>query len=281
MGKGFGRTNIVYTIAHVGGNIIFTLCFGVVGLIISQYLAHIISSAYSYLILKRSDFYIDLRTTTDKLDKKFKKEFLTYSIVSALTTFASSALTLLDVTCLDFVLNNAEKLADYKVALTIPSALLFVPKSFMTYFFPKLVRAFSESKENGIKVIRQFIFINIVINGIICIGIFILAPLMINVLYGEKYINVVSVFRILSINYFFAALRLVTGQVIISLKKIKINLLFTIISGLLNITLNLLLIPIWDASGAAIATVITSTIILFTNILYIILYFQKRNSTIK
>lgn len=273
--KSFGITNTIYTIVHVAGNILFTLLFGVVGLIISQYFAHIVSASYSLTILRKSRFYRTIYANSETLNKEFKKEFLSYSLVSALTTFASTALTLIDVTCLDHVLNDAEILADYKVALTIPSALLFIPKSFMTYFFPKLVRAFSQGKESGTKEMRQFIIINILLNSAICLCVFLFAPLMIDILYGDKYMNVTPVFRILVVNYFFASLRLVTSQVINTLKKVKINLLFTIISGILNITVNLLFIPIWNSEGAAIATVATSIIILLANIFYLILYFKK------
>ena len=264
---------------HVGGNIIFTLQFGVIGLIVSQYLAHTLSALYSFFILKKSAFYSSIIANTTVLSREFKKEFLSYSIVSALTTFASAALTLLDVTCLDFILNDAEILADYKVALTIPAALLFVPKSFMTYYFPKLVKAFSTDQKSGIKEVVQYTAINICLNGLICTCIILFAPLLINILYGEKYMNVIPVFRILGINFFFSSLRLVSGHVISALKKVKVNLVFTIFSGIANIGINILLIPIFGSIGAAMATLTVSIGMLLANIFYLGLYFKKTQTT--
>ena len=77
--KEFGRTNMVYTVSHVCGNIIFAKLFGVVGLIVSQYLAHLISATYSFFVLRKNTFYKQVFSGTEKLDKPFIKEFLSYS----------------------------------------------------------------------------------------------------------------------------------------------------------------------------------------------------------
>ena len=166
-------------------------------------------------------------------------------------------------------------LADYKVALTIPTALLFVPKSFMTYYYPKLVKAFSNGRKEGLKEVKIYFAVNIVLNLVISAGIIIFSPLMIQILYGEKYMNVVPVFRILGLNFFFAALRFISAHVISVLKKVKFNLVFTIVSGIVNVGINFALIPLWGNTGAAIATALTSILMLVINICYLVLYFSR------
>ena len=273
--QAFSRTNIIYTFTHVGGNIILTLLFGVPGLIFSQYLGHTVAAIHSLIVLNKEGFLKQIVFPGEKLLQEFKKEYLSYSLVCALTNFASTVLILLDVTCLAIVLNDPTVLADYKVAATIPSALLFVPKSLMTFFYPKLVKAFSTDVKQGLSEIKKLIKVYALINGLIFICLVIFAPLIIRILYGEKYLNIIPIFIILSANLLVCSFKNITGNTIAIIKKVKVNLTFSVVSGVLNICLNICLIPLLGSMGAAIATTVVSVVIVLANILYLINYFKK------
>jgi O-antigen/teichoic acid export membrane protein len=53
------------------------------------------------------------------------------------------------------------------------------------------------------------------------------------------------------------------------------NLLFAVVSGLLNIVLNMLLIPRLGAVGAAIATLIVTLSVAAMDCTYVLRYFRK------
>lgn len=271
----FARTNMLYTVVHVLGNILMTLLWGVPGLIASQYLAHAAAAVHSAVVLRKDGFFRVLTTSGEGLDKSFRKEYLSYSLVSAVTNFASTVLVLLDVTCLGLLLDSSVVLADYKVAATIPLALMFVPKSLMTFYYPKLVSAFSEGEKQGLGEIGQVTKISLLANGGIFLCLLLFAPLIIWIVYGQQYTNIVPIFRVLSINYFAHALQNITGNTIAVLKKVKFNLVFSVCSGVLNIVLNLLLIPAWGSVGAAVATVTVTCVVLLLNVLYLWQYFRK------
>lgn len=271
----FSHTNMIYTVIHVGGNILFTLLWGVPGLIASQYVAHLVAAAHSIWVLKKEHFFSGLTLSKEPLDRSFKKEYMTYALLCAITNFASTALVLLDVTCLGLVLQDAEVLADYKVAATIPSAMAFVPKTLMTFFYPKLVQSFSDSKKKGFHQVFQISKVYLLVNGVIGLGLLIGAPLIVWILYGDKYMNVVPIFQILSLNYMVYCARNITGNAIVILKKAKINLLFATISGVLNVALNLALIPWLGSIGAAVATLIVTCCITCLNIFYLWRYYKK------
>ena len=274
--KEFSHTNIIYTVTHVGGNILFTILFGIPGLIFSQYLGHIVASIYSYVVLNKDDFAKQIKANREPLSKSFKKEYLSYSLICAVTNFASTVLILLDVTCLAIVLGDSTVLADYKVAATIPAALIFVPKSMMTFFYPKLVSAFSTSQKQGLSEIRRLIKIYTLINGTIFVALAVFAPLIIRILYGNKYLNIVPIFIILGFNYLICSFKNITGNTIAIIKKVKMNLLFSVVSGILNIVLNLCLIPILGSLGAAVATTAVSITIVCLNVIYLSVYFRKK-----
>ena len=98
------------------------------------------------------------------------------------------------------------------------------------------------------------------VNGVVCLGIAVFAPVLIWIVYGEKYMNVIGLMQVLNLNYLAYCVRNLMGNAIAAIKKVKMNLLFAVISGVLNIALNLLLIPWLGATGAAIATLYLSNV---------------------
>ena len=265
----FSRTNMLYTVSYIAGNIILTRFFGVAGLIWSQYVAHLVATLHSAYALRSENFFRSLRDTKEALDAPYRKNYLSYSLVCAVTNFTSTALVLLDVTCLSLVLDSTELLADYKVAATVPMALAFVPKSLATFYYPKLVQGFSAGKLEGIKALKQMAKISAIINGCIFLGLFVCAPLILWILYGTKYMNVVPIFRILSVNYLLDAVRNITGNTIAVLKKVKANLVFSVVSGILKVGINILLIGSLGSVGASISTVVITLSVVAMNSLYL------------
>ena len=276
----FARTNMLYTATYVVGNIALTLIFGVAGLIVSQYLAHLVAAGHSTWVLRKEGFFQAIRSPGEELEKPYKKTYLSYSLICAITNFASTALVLLDVTCLSVVLGNTELLADYKVAATVPMALAFVPKSLATFYYPKLVQGFSDGKKQGLRELKQMVRLSAMINGGIAVCLLVFAPLIIWILYGSKYMNVVPIFQILSVNYLIDAIRNISGNTIAVLKKVKVNLLFSVLSGLLKIGLNLWLISSLGSIGASVSTLTVTICVTVMNILYLYGQFKKKETVI-
>ena len=273
--KAFAYANMSYTGVLLAGNIILTALFGVPGLIFSRYLAYLVQILIYVFVLRKARFWGGVLKETTRLERQERRQILSYSLICALTNFASTILVLLDVTCLDLVLGDPTVLADYNVAATIPSACAFVPSCLMMFFYPKLVRALSESKEAGVSMLKQLSKIYAVVNGFVYLCLALFAPLIIWIIYGQKYMNVIPLFEILSLNYLFYCVRNLTGNVVAAVKKVKMNLVFSVLSGVLNICLNMTLIPWIGSAGAAIATLTVTAFISVLNISYVLRYIRK------
>ena len=144
-------------------------------------------------------------------------------------------------------------------ASTIPSACAMIPSALITYFYPKIVWTYSADAPNFPKFIRKLTGLFTAINFVVFLGLIVMAPLAIWLIYGEKYMNVLPVFRVLSFNYFvYGSTHMLFGNVIAAMKKSEVNLAIAVASGILNILLNLTLIPRMGSIGAAIATVCVS-----------------------
>ena len=252
-----------------------THLFDVPGLIYSKYIAVFVSAMFCMWALHRERFFDRIFAEDVRLETAEKRQISNFAAICAITNFSSVVLSLLDVTCLDLVLEDPTVLADYHVAAAIPAACIFVPSSLMVFFYPKLVAALSSSKKEGISCALQIAKISALINGFVFFCLMVFAPLIIWIIYGNKYMNVIPMFRVLSLNYFVYCVSDIMGNMIAAVKKVKVNLAISVFSGLLNICLNLTLIPVLGAIGAAVATVSVSATVAVLDFLYVWRYFRK------
>ena len=270
----FSNANLICSIALLLGNIVLTRFFNVPGLIYSTYLSSFIGVLICMAALRKEHFFCRIMTEGKRLERDDRRQINNYAFICAITNFASTILTLLDVTCLDLFLGDPTVLADYHVAAVIPSACGFIPSSLMVFFYPKLVAAISDGKKEGRAFILQLAKVYAVVNIFVYICLALFAPLIIWIIYGEKYMNVIPLFQILSVNYLFYCVRNLMGNTIAAIKKVKVNLTFAVISGVLNICLNILLIPVLGSAGAAIATLIVTIVIAIMDCIYVMHHFK-------
>ena len=108
------------------------------------------------------------------------------------------------------------------------------------------------------------------VNFVVFLGLMVMAPVIIWLIYGPKYMNVLPIFRVLSVNYLiYGSVRKLLGNVNAAMKKSEVNLAIAVASGILNILLNLTLIPRMGSIGAAIATVCVSISVSLMNCLFL------------
>lgn len=273
----FANANTIYSVVLLLGNVALTKLFDVPGLVYSRYVAYFVATVICMRALWQEKFFGKVMSTKERLAPPERRQINNYAFICAITNFTSTVLTLLDVTCLDMVMHDPTVLADYHVAAVIPNACAFVPSCLMVFFYPKLVAAISDGKEAGKRYLFQLAKIYAVVNGIVFLGIAICAPVLIWIVYGEKYMNVIGLMQILNVNYLASCIRNLMGNTIAAIKKVKMNLLFAVVSGVLNIVLNILLIPWLGAAGAAIATVIVTLSVAAMDCTYVLRYFRKEN----
>jgi O-antigen/teichoic acid export membrane protein len=90
-----------------------------------------------------------------------------------------------------------------------------------------------------------------------CIVFFVLADLIIYILYGSDYANAVPVLRSLVFYFVFSVMGLVRNVWILAEENQKYLWIINLSGALLNIALNAVMIPFCGAVGAAVASLIT------------------------
>ena len=180
--------------------ILGSLYYGVQGAIYAFYLSYFLSVSFGLLLYFRSK---KIYKHVYILTHSFKKDFIKYSATCSLTNSISSLLYVLDIFLIGIILKDEAILASYKTATLIPFALSFIPLSIMTFAAPYVIKMSREHDQlkNYSIILKKYLF---VINLIISSALFILAPFIIPILFGEEYLDSIVPFRILVFGYLIA-----------------------------------------------------------------------------
>lgn len=221
------------------------------GLVLSLYTANLVS-AFIGVVLTR--YNSEIVITEYKLSSIQKKRIISYSATSCVNTAVANLLYLLDVFILGIFVKDASTIAGYKVAMTIPTALLFIPQGINLFMYPY----FAENNEDYVtikKYTSKLIKASFISNAFIVGILFIFAPEIIKIIWGERFLDATILLRILSLNYFVSAtFRITAGNILATLRKVKVSMYVSVFSGLANIFFDIVFISKWGAVGAAIAT---------------------------
>lgn len=181
---------------------------------------------------------------------------IVHLFIPTIAVFISSSI---DKTMIGIFCENPLQNGYYEQSMKTIRIILTLITAMSTVLSPRIGFLFQKNDTNKIKkIIKQsyeFIFF---LGFPICFGLISLADIFIPWFYGYEFIEAVPIVMILSFLTIFISFNNVTGtQYLIPLKKQK-QYTFTVTFGsLINILLNLLLIPKFYAVGAAIASVIS------------------------
>lgn len=270
MNKQYAYVNNFSTVVTVVFSILLSLFFLVNGLVAANYISSIATIIFVILAYK-----IRLPRFKNNLEKKDKLELIKFSFVCMVNNSTSSLMSLLDTFILGIVIAQSTVTASYKVASKVPTALFFIPVCVMTYIYPYFAKN-AHNKKWCISNFKKVILLFGLFNAVVAIGLIVLAPFIVNLLFGAQYNDSITAFRILCANYAVqSTFKMVPGQLLVSQKKLGFNTFTGVLSGVVNTGLNLLLIPKCSSNGAAMATLLVSMLVGFMNMIYITKVFKS------
>lgn len=265
----------VNTFLNILGMLIGAYFYGLYGLIIGKYAGIILSIFYSFRYIK----YTFIRwKKIEVLSQEKKKDIQKFSFIALINNSISQILYIMDIFLIGYLIADKLILASYKIATLIPVALNFIPISVMIYIYPYFAQ-----NSNDIKWVRES-YINLlkysfVINVIISLILVIFSKSIIRFVFGENYLDAQLPFIILSVGYFFSAtLRIPSGNIINAIGKIKFNFYNTLISGIVNIILDIYLIKKIGSVGASYATLLVFIISGIIGNIFLFRYLYSKKS---
>lgn len=151
----------------------------------------------------------------------------------------------------------------YSVAVYLTSFWMFLPMALGSSFFPSLIARQANETGGYLGYLFQLFKLN-TLTSYLCILTSLLAfPICIRLLYGEDYSGAVSILLIHVWCLPFVFLGVLRSQHLIAGGLQRLTMLFTLSGLLVNVGLNLLLIPQLGGHGAAVATVISYAVAAF------------------
>ena len=149
----------------------------------------------------------------------------------------------------------------YTTAVTICSLWIFIPTAVINSFRPTILTIRQKGHlEAYHKRLRQLYALVIWLCIVVSLGICLLAPFIISVLYGEAYMGAVNSLRIAIWCETFAMIGTARGIWILAEDKNRYVKYYLVIGVVVNLTLNALMIPYLGIEGAALATLVTQVV---------------------
>lgn len=150
----------------------------------------------------------------------------------------------------------------YNIAFLVISAIYLLPGViYQKYFLPKIHRWSIQEPARVREVFEQGNIAMLFLGLIFLIGIWITADWMVSILFGDHYAQAAFILKILSFSVPFMFVAFSSGAVLVTQNNMKLKVKLMILVALLNISLNLVLIPLYGMVGAATATIISNALL--------------------
>jgi len=145
----------------------------------------------------------------------------------------------------------------YSASVKLVEIWYFIPMVITSSLFPAIINAKKISEKVYNDRLRKLFVSMIVLSFVISLKIAIFADYIVYFLYSESYKEASSILRISIWASIFVFIGVATSQWFLAENLQKLSLYRTIYGAIINVILNLFLIPIFGARGAALATVIS------------------------
>jgi O-antigen/teichoic acid export membrane protein len=165
-------------------------------------------------------------------------------------------------------LSGLKSVSIYSVATKFSESSYFFAAAIVTSFFPKIMEAKASNQAVYYKVLEGLARKVLVV----CLGVFLLTAIFaypaIYYLYGVEYMDSYYVLIIHLFASFFVYFRAVVSKWIMAEHLLKYSLITYLFGGVVNVGLNLFLIPHYGYYGAAISTVVSYSFSSYFSLLF-------------
>jgi len=264
-------SRIIYSIIVVG----IVLYYQSIELLLLAYLLQMI-------LLSITSFFSLKRKTTRKLIPSLKlfSKTSNYSIRIYITLFLSFLVLKIDVYFIENMLGD-QSLGIYSLGATLAANLILIIQVVIPLLVPKLA-TIKDSIEK-IRKLRNIVLYAFVLLFTINLLFAFLGEWIIVFVFGNKYMDSVSIFKILLLASSILSLESILAQYFATIGKIKFLIYYWLITLSLNIILNYLWIQKYGIEGAAWASLLSYLLMLILLVIKTIreVYFiRKRNENI-
>jgi O-antigen/teichoic acid export membrane protein len=149
------------------------------------------------------------------------------------------------------------ELGVYSVAAMLAEAFYFIPVAISNSVFPSIVEARASSEELFVTRVQQFYNLMALLGYLVALPVTILAGWLVPFLFGEVYAEAGPMLVGLAWAGIFFNLAVARSQYLTALNWTRLNFITDLLGCLMNVVLNIILIPRYGGMGAVVASVIS------------------------
>jgi O-antigen/teichoic acid export membrane protein len=259
---------ISQTIVITVGSVALVLGWPIYFLIIAFILGSSFTFVFAVFLLKKK-LGITLKF---QFDKMLIKQLILYAVPFALLGIFTRFYSNIDSVLLKYI--GGEKLGTkwvglYSVPYKITFALQFIPSAFAASLYPAMSNCVVRSKEKLVRLFKSSMEILMVISIPLAFGIAVLAPEFILTVYNNDYEASILALQILCFVLIFAFLEFPVGSLLNATNNQMKNTIKMGLALVINIVLNVILIPQFTFYGACLAALCSSCFIFLLGLFYV------------
>ncbi|EOS25685.1 hypothetical protein C806_01812 [Lachnospiraceae bacterium 3-1] len=255
--KLYAYVSFLVSITLILGRILGAVCDGVNGVLWSRVIINFLFGTLGYIFIKRKYF---CEGKVDRLPRKSRKLVNIYSFQYMITNGFWALFMLNDTFLLGLLLNDPSGLAEYKVACVLPGNISIFATAIGVFVAPYFTK--NEQNSNWVKSnFKKVYLLSVGTVGAVSLGIGAFATPLIEFMYGEQYLNIVGLMRVLLLAAFInSGLRYTTANILAAMGKVKYNMIISGIGIIVQIILDIILIPRLGIIAGALSNCIVFTI---------------------
>lgn len=162
---------------------------------------------------------------------------------------------------------DTNAVGNYAVAVRLSEVWYFIPMAITSSVFPAIINAKKISEKLYYERLQKLYDLMVWSAIVISLPVMLLSNNIIKLLFGIQYQEATGVLRIYIWATVFVFLGVASSQYLLAENYTRISFLKSIMGAIVNVILNIILIPKFKINGAAIATVISYTVSVFLIIL--------------
>ena len=168
----------------------------------------------------------------------------------------------LDVVFLGFLMGSTAA-GIYNVGYRVVFMILFLPRFIGTTLFPIASKLFMESHSKLQEIYNKALRFSCLVGLPLASGLCLIAPELIRVVFGEEFMESSEILRYLSWLLFLIFIRVMMGNFLTACDRQTDKTKSQFFAACLNIVGNVILIPLLGIKGAAIATLLSESLLVF------------------
>lgn len=239
-----------------------TLLYIIVAFILSEFLRMLLNYAFSKKVIQMKY----------DIDFSLWRVLLKESLPIALSGVFLILYHRIDIVMLSLMIKGVD--ADlavglYSAAYKLSEPLQLISYSIVVSLYPAMSKSFQDSKVKFFKIYENGLRSIFILTLPIALGGTLVADKIILSIYDSSYEGSIIALQILMWSFFFLSINMLLTSLLTSINKQKFNTLSMGACVIINIVLNLLLIPEYSYNGASIATVITELVLMLMSFYFI------------